>query len=153
MFNIDVLPPGSGVVCFHLFLRQETTTTRVAPFSFRIGIWDLFVHRGQKSYTPSVFGKLRTTPGVRCMKHASSWPQDETGPGIKPGTFGVAEECSTTELTLLLMQRAWIHLSKSYHPVLSFKSSSHLDIKLNEILHIQDTTLIVFIPIILQGRI
>ena len=45
---------------------------RVAPFSFRIGIWDLFVHRGQKSYTPTAFGKLWTTPGVRCMKHASS---------------------------------------------------------------------------------
>ena len=26
----------------------------------------------------------------------------ETGPGIKPGTFGLADECSTTELTLLL---------------------------------------------------
>ena len=39
---------------------------------FLIGIWDLFVHRGQKSYTPTAFGKLWTTPGVRCMKHASS---------------------------------------------------------------------------------
>ena len=44
----------------------------VAPFSFRIGIWDIFVHRGQKSYTPTAFGKLWTTPGVRCMQHASS---------------------------------------------------------------------------------
>ena len=44
----------------------------VAPFSFRIVITDLFVHRGQKSYTPTAFGKLWTTPGVRCMKHASS---------------------------------------------------------------------------------
>ena len=35
-------------------------------------IWDLFVQRGQKSYTPTAFGKLWTTPGVRCMKHASS---------------------------------------------------------------------------------
>ena len=31
-----------------------------------------FVPRGQKSYTPTAFGKLWTTPGVRCMKHASS---------------------------------------------------------------------------------
>ena len=45
---------------------------RVAPFSFRIGIWDLFVYRGQESYTPTAFGKLWTTPGVKCMKHASS---------------------------------------------------------------------------------
>ena len=48
------------------------TRDGVASFSFRIGIWDLFVHRGQKSYTPTAFGKLWTTPGVRCMKHASS---------------------------------------------------------------------------------
>ena len=27
----------------------------------------------------------------------------ESGPGIKPGTFGLADECSTTELTLLLI--------------------------------------------------
>ena len=25
-----------------------------------------------------------------------------TGPGIEPGTFGLVDECSTTELTLLL---------------------------------------------------
>ena len=50
----------------------ETRIPGVAPFSFRIGIWDLFVHRGQKSYTPTAFGKLWTTPGVRCMQHASS---------------------------------------------------------------------------------
>ena len=27
----------------------------------------------------------------------------ETGAGIQPGTFGLADECSTTELTLLLL--------------------------------------------------
>ena len=27
----------------------------------------------------------------------------DPGPGIEPGTFGLADECSTTELTLLLM--------------------------------------------------
>ena len=32
----------------------------------------LFVHRGQTSYTPTAFGKLWTTPGVRCIIHASS---------------------------------------------------------------------------------
>ena len=31
-----------------------------------------FVHRGQKSYTPTTFGMLWTTPGARCVKHASS---------------------------------------------------------------------------------
>ena len=31
-----------------------------------------FVHRGQKSYTPTAFGRLWNTPGVKCMKHASS---------------------------------------------------------------------------------
>ena len=71
LFSIAVLPHSPGVVYYHLLLRQETRVPGVAPFSFRIGIWDLFVHRGQKSYTPTAFGKLWTTPGVRCMKHAS----------------------------------------------------------------------------------
>ena len=72
VFRIAVLPHRPGVVYYHLLLRRETRIPGVAPFSFRIGIWDLFVHRGQKSYTPTAFGKLLTTPGVRCMKHASS---------------------------------------------------------------------------------
>ena len=38
------------------------------PLLFSIGIWDL----GQKSYTLTAFGKLWTTPGVRCIIHASS---------------------------------------------------------------------------------
>ena len=72
VFRIAVLPHSPGVVYYHLLLSQETRIPGVAPFTFRIGIWDLFVHRGQKSYTPTAFGKLWTTPGVRCMKHASS---------------------------------------------------------------------------------
>ena len=72
VFRIAVLPHRPGVVYYHLLLRRETRIPGVAPFSLRIGIWDLFVHRGQKSYTPTAFGKLWTTPGVRCMKHASS---------------------------------------------------------------------------------
>ena len=72
VFSIAVLPHRPGVVYYHLLLRQETRIPGVTPFSFRIGTWDLFVHRGQKSYTPTAFGKLWTTPGVRCMKHASS---------------------------------------------------------------------------------
>ena len=71
VFRIADLPHSPGVVYYHLLLRRETRTPGVAPFSFRIGIWDLLVHRGQKSYTPTAFGKLWTTPGVRCMKHAS----------------------------------------------------------------------------------
>ena len=72
VFCIAVLPHRPGVVYYHLLLRRETRIPGVAPFSFRIGIWDLFVHKGQKSYTPTAFGKLWTTRGVRCMKHASS---------------------------------------------------------------------------------
>ena len=70
--SIAVLLHSPGVVYYHLLLRRETRIPGVTPFSFRIGIWDLFVHRGQKSYTPTAFGKLWTTPGVRCMQHASS---------------------------------------------------------------------------------
>ena len=71
VFSIAVLPHSHRVVYYHL-LRQEIRVPRVAPFYFRIGIWDLFVPRGQKSYTPTVFGKLWTTPVVGCMKDASS---------------------------------------------------------------------------------
>ena len=72
LFRKAVLPHSRGVVYYHLLLRRETRIPGVAPFSFRIGIWDLFVHRGQTSYTPRAFGKLWTTPGERCMKNASS---------------------------------------------------------------------------------
>ena len=72
MFSIAVLPHSPGVVYYHLLLRRETRIPGVAPFSFRIGIWDPFVYRGQKSYTPTAFGKLWTTPGVRYIVHASS---------------------------------------------------------------------------------
>ena len=72
VFRIADLPHSPGVVYYHLLLRRETRIPGVAPFSFGIGIWDLFVHRGQESHTPTAFGKLRTTPGVRCIKHASS---------------------------------------------------------------------------------
>ena len=70
VFSIAVLPHSPGVVYYHLLLREETRIPRAAPFSFRIGIWDLFVHRGQKSYTPTAFGKLWTTSGVWCIMSA-----------------------------------------------------------------------------------
>ena len=47
VFSIAVLPHNPGVVYYHLLLRRETRIPGVAPFSFRIGIWDLFVHSGQ----------------------------------------------------------------------------------------------------------
>ena len=72
VFRIADLPHSPGVVYYHLLLRRETRIPGVAPFSFRIGNWDIFVHRGQKCYTPTAFGKLGTTPGGRFMKHASS---------------------------------------------------------------------------------
>ena len=40
-------------------------------FSYR-NLGSFCAYSGQKSYTPTAFGKLSTTPGVRCMKHASS---------------------------------------------------------------------------------
>ena len=69
---LAVLPHSPGVVYCHLLLGRETRISGVTPFSFQIGFWDLFVHRGHNSYTPTAFGKLWTTPEVRCMKHASS---------------------------------------------------------------------------------
>ena len=80
MSSIAVLPHSPEVVHYHLLLRRETSIPGAAPFSFQIEIWDIFVHRGQKSYMPTAFGKLWTTSGVRCMKHASSWPHHLTRP-------------------------------------------------------------------------
>ena len=37
-----------------------------------------------------------------------------TGPGIEPGTFGLADECSTTELTLLLINESWLLDDRRY---------------------------------------
>ena len=37
------------------------------------------------------------------MPHHNPRPLYETRPGIEPGTFGLGDECSTTELTLLLL--------------------------------------------------
>ena len=106
MFRIAVLPHRPGVVYYHLLLRRETRIPGVAPFSFRIEIWDLFVHRGQKSYTPTAFGKLWTTPGVRCMKQMSHSPyrwlpaahsrRRQSGPGPcsrQPGRLAAGMSC------------------------------------------------------------
>ena len=52
VFSIVVLPHCPGVVYYHLLLRQETRIPGVAPFSFRIGIWDLVVQRGTEILYP-----------------------------------------------------------------------------------------------------
>ena len=46
------------------------------------------MHRGQKSSTPKPLG------------NCEAFQEYETGPGIEQGTFELANECSTTELTL-----------------------------------------------------
>ena len=53
VFSIAVLPHSPGVVYYHSLLRRETRILRAAPFSFQIGIWDLFVCRRQKSVNHS----------------------------------------------------------------------------------------------------
>ena len=65
---------SSRVVYNHLLLRRETNIPGVAPrglppYLFEEESWGLFVHRGPKSYTPTAFGKLWTTPGVRCLEN------------------------------------------------------------------------------------
>ena len=61
-----LVPHSPGVMYYHLL------STRDQNSYFQIRIWDHFVHRGHKSYTPTAFRKLWTAPGVICMKHASS---------------------------------------------------------------------------------
>ena len=46
------------------------------------------------------------------MPHHNPRPQYETGPGIEPGTFRLANECSTTDQTLLL---GMVHISSSLY--------------------------------------
>ena len=46
MFSIPVLPHSPGVVCYHLLLIYKTRIPRVAPWSFRIPLWDLCVPLG-----------------------------------------------------------------------------------------------------------
>ena len=73
MFSKAVLPHSPGVVYYHLLLEREIRIPGVASFSYLIGIWDLLVHRGQKTYTPTAFGKLWTIPELRCTIHASGF--------------------------------------------------------------------------------
>ena len=44
-----------------------------SPWSFQVGILSFFMHKGQKSYTPTAFGNFWTTRGVSCVKHSSSY--------------------------------------------------------------------------------
>ena len=56
VFSIAVFPHSPGVVYYHLLLRQETRIPGVAPFSFRIGIWDHFCAKGREmQYTHSLW--------------------------------------------------------------------------------------------------
>ena len=61
--HIADLPHSPGVVYYHLLLRRETRIPGVAPFSFRIGIWDLFVHRGQNPMHPQPLGSCGPLQG------------------------------------------------------------------------------------------
>ena len=80
VFSMAFLPHSPGVVYYHLLLKRETRIPVVAPFSFRIGIWYLFVHRGQKSYTPTAFGKLHSRSEMHETCHIIIHD-----PGMKPG--------------------------------------------------------------------
>ena len=62
-----VFPHSPGVVYYHLLLRRETRIPGVAPFSFRIGIWDIFVHRGQKSRLWEVVDHSRSKMHFTCL--------------------------------------------------------------------------------------
>ena len=105
VFSVAVLPYSPGIVYYNLLMRRETRIPGVGPFSFQIGIWDLFVHKGQKIlYTHSLWEVMdhsRSKMHETCLIIIHD-PKYETGPGIELGTFGLVDECSTTELTPLL---------------------------------------------------
>ena len=100
VFSIAVLPHSPGVVYYHLLLGRETRIPGVASFSFQIEIWDLFVQGTEILYTHSLWEVVDHSRSK--MTHHNSRPWYETRPRIELGTFGLADECSTTELTLLL---------------------------------------------------
>ena len=118
VFRIAVLPHSSGVVYYDLLLRRETRIPGVAPFSLRIGIWDLFVHRGQKSYTPTALGKLWTTPGVRCMKHVSFLLKNK---GHKRNTDSLPHQPPPNPVPIMTKITTYILLAANYsvhpHPI------------------------------------
>ena len=110
VFSMAVLPHSPGVVYYHLLLRRETRIPGVAPFSFRIGIWDLFVHRGQKSYTPTAFGKLLTTQGVRCMKHQCSKLRVHTAPGAHISVDGRTIFWTVRPVCARFFNELWLYI-------------------------------------------
>ena len=72
VFSTAVLPRSPGVVYNHLLLRRETKIPRVAFFSFRIGIWDLFLCIGDQNhiYTYSLWEVVdhsRSTMHYTCL--------------------------------------------------------------------------------------
>ena len=50
VFSTAVLLHSPGIVHYLLLLKRETRIPRVAPFSFGIGIWYFFVHRGSAAF-------------------------------------------------------------------------------------------------------
>ena len=67
VFSIAVLPHSPEVVHYHLLFRQETRIPGLPPVLFEEDSGIFCVHRGQKSYTLTAFGKLWTTPGETCL--------------------------------------------------------------------------------------
>ena len=54
-------------------VEMRDQNSRGRPLLFlRFFFYNLFVHSGQKSDTPTAIGKLWMSPGVRCIKHALS---------------------------------------------------------------------------------
>ena len=84
--------------------RVETRIPGVAPFSFQIGIWDLFcADRNPIHQQPlGSCGPLQELD-LCYMPHHNPWPLYETEPQIEPGSFGLADEWSTSELTLYMV--------------------------------------------------
>ena len=86
MFSMAVLLHSPGVVYYHLLLRRETRIPRVAPLSFRIGIWDrnpIHVYPRLWEVVDHSRGKMHYTcliiihdPGMR--------PGPELRPGLRP---------------------------------------------------------------------
>ena len=72
VFSVGVLSHSPVVVYYPVpsIVEMGVQNSWGCPLLFSNRNRDLCAHRRQKSYTAATFGKLWTTPGVRCILHA-----------------------------------------------------------------------------------
>ena len=106
VFCIAVLPQSPGVVYYLSIVETRDQSSRGCPLLFsNRNLGSFCAQETEILYTHSLWEVVdhsRSKMHETCLIIIHD-PQYETGHGIEPGTFGLAYECSTTELILLLL--------------------------------------------------